>query len=658
MKIERIAAVPLIAHDPFFSVWSQADRLYEDDTRHWSQESMRMYGSLMLNGREYSFMGRKAEREEIPQTRVEMTATSTRYLFENEEALLEVIFTSPLLADDRRIFSRPCSYIRFRLVRRRNAEALIRLTVSADFIRRTPGPIFGNVHSGKQEDCSFSYAYMYKGNQHILGDSGDNMTINWGNVYLAAKDGEAKLAFHQREGNLVAEIPFENREEACVVIAFDDILSIHYLDGARRGYWRKFYHNLPEAIGACIREQREVCGRCDAFDRKLEELALKSGGETYAFLCCVSYRQVMAGHKLIEDGKGEPVFLSKECDSNGCIGTVDISYPSVPLFLCFAPWLAKAMLRPVFEFARKPVWCFDFAPHDVGRYPYATGQIYGLLQENKWVEFTEEQGMIYPFYADYPDGREVYDFRLQMPVEECGNMLIMTAAIGSVEGNADFALPVMDILERWVDYLIRFGKDPEEQLCTDDFAGHLAHNVNLSAKAIMGIEAYAQICRLMKREEEYRRFHSIAEEYAAYWMENAEEGDHTLLAYGQPGSWSLKYNAVWDLFFQSHLFSEALLEQEVDFYIQKKEKYGVPLDSRKRYAKSDWTLWCSAMTKDMEKRIQLMEPVMRFLMETKDRVPFSDWYDTRTGDYCHFKGRSVQGGIFMPLLLDQFLPKS
>lgn len=64
------------------------------------------------------------------------------------------------------------------------------------------------------------------------------------------------------------------------------------------------------------------------------------------------------------------------------------------------------------------------------------------------------------------------------------------------------------------------------------------------------------------------------------------------------------------------------------------------------------------MTKDMEKRIQLMEPVMRFLMETKDRVPFSDWYDTRTGDYCHFKGRSVQGGIFMPLLLDQFLPKS
>ena len=59
------------------------------------------------------------------------------------------------------------------------------------------------------------------------------------------------------------------------------------------------------------------------------------------------------------------------------------------------------------------------------------------------------------------------------------------------------------------------------------------------------------------------------------------------------------------------------------------------------------------MTQDMDKRKRLMEPVVRFLQETGDRVPFSDWYDTETGEYCHFKGRSVQGGIFMPILLDR-----
>lgn len=657
MKMKRIAAVPLVTHDPYFSVWSQADRLYDDETRHWSQEPLRMYGSLELDGREYFFMGRRAEREEIPQTLLEVSATSTRYRFENEAAALEVTFTSPLLPDDLKVFSRPCSYIRFRLDRHREAEASVRLRISADFVRRTSGPIFGNAHMWTGEETSFPYVYMYKGNQRILGDSGDNRRIDWGNVYLAAQKGEAALSFCQKEECLEAEISFRDREEACVVLGFDDILSVHYLDGARSGYWKKYYRNLPEALAACLKEKDEVLSRCGAFDRELEERAKKSGGDVYAFLCDASYRQAMAGHKLIADGEGNPVFLSKECDSNGCIGTVDVSYPSAPLLLCFSPELAEAMLRPIFAFARRPVWCFDFAPHDVGRYPYATGQIYGLKQENRWLEFTEEEGMLYPFYADYPDGREVYDFRTQMPVEECGNMLIMTAAVCRMEGSARPALPHMDTLQKWVDYLVRYGKDPQEQLCTDDFAGHLAHNVNLSAKAIMGIEAYAQICGLAGRKEEARSFHAIAAEYAAYWEKEAAEGDHTLLAYGRPDSWSLKYNAVWDLFFGSHLFSEGVLEREVDFYIRKREKYGVPLDCRKRYAKSDWTLWCSAMTEDPEKRGKLMEPVARFLEETGDRVPFSDWYDAGNGNYCHFKGRTVQGGIFMPMLLDQFARK-
>lgn len=653
MKVNRIAGVPLITHDPYFSVWSLADKLYEDDTRHWSEEPLKMSGVLCLGKKEYVFMGRKAEHEEIQQTGLEVNATTTKYLFENEEAALEVSFTSPLLPDDLKVFSRPCSYIRFRLTRHRDVEATVRLTVSADFIRHTPGAVFGNSHDSKTKDTDFSYVYMYKGNQHILGESGDNMTIDWGNVYLGAERGEAELSFRQKETCIQAEISFQEREEACVVLAFDDILSIYYLDSARQGYWKKFYRNLPEVIGTSLCEQKEVIKRCHDFDKKLEAMAQKSGGDSYRLLCNVSYRQVMAGHKLIADGEGSPIFLSKECDSNGCIGTVDVSYPSIPILLNFAPELAKAMLRPVFAFAELPVWCFDFAPHDLGRYPYATGQIYGLQPQNQGLEFTEEQGMIYPFYADYPNGREIYDFRTQMPVEECGNMLIMTAAVCYMENSAEFALPYLDILEKWVHYLIRYGKDPEEQLCTDDFAGHLSHNANLAVKAIMGVEAYAQINRLMKKEQKYQEFHRIAAEYAAYWEKQAVEKDHTLLALGWPDSWSLKYNMVWDIFFKSGLFSESLMEKEVDFYLKKQERYGVPLDCRKRYTKSDWIMWCSAMTKHSNKRQKLMDSIARFLTETEDRIPFSDWYDTRTGNYCHFKGRTVQGGIFMPLLLER-----
>ena len=232
-------------------------------------------------------------------------------------------------------------------------------------------------------------------------------------------------------------------------------------------------------------------------------------------------------------------------------------------------------------------------------------------------------------------------------------MLIMAAAVTKIDGNTEFVQDKMDTLKLWVGYLLEHGMDPGEQLCTDDFAGHLAHNTNLSVKAILGVEAYAQINRALGNEDLYAEYHQKAVEMAENWEKTAatEAGDHTRLTFDNDNTWSLKYNVMWDLFFDSKLFKQDMIEKEIDYYLKKQNEFGTPLDSRADYTKSDWLLWCAAMTEDPEKRKAMIRPIAKFLRETSSRVAFSDWYDTVKGEYVYFIARSVQGGIFAPFLI-------
>ncbi|MEJ8306986.1 glutaminase family protein [Saccharibacillus sacchari] len=663
MSAIRPSAVPLVTVDPYFSVWSFADRLTDDHTRHWTGQRHGMTGLAAIDGEVFRFIGLAEPNAEryypeppaMEQKSVRVTPLSTIYEFEAGGVRLTVRFTSPLLLDDLDVLSRPASYIHLEAQSTDGGEHEVTLYVDVTgewCVDRPEQKVLGD----RAEIDGLVSLRLGHETQQPLNRSGDDHRIDWGYLYLNAEQGEGtegllgtaalRKSFIRgeelkpedlsatprsvRDEQPVAALTFKlgpvgaSAVSRLAVLAYDDVYAMEYFGDKLQAFWKRNGQSTEDMIEAAFAEYEALTERCEAFDRKLWEDGEKSGGERYAELLALSYRQAIAAHKLVTDPDGELLFLSKECYSNGCLATVDVSYPSIPLFLLYCPALVEAMIRPIVKYARSGDWPFDFAPHDIGQYPLGNGQVYG---ENK--------------------------LEYQMPVEESGNMLVMAASACLAGANRDYLLAQMDLWEAWVRYLVEYGLDPDNQLCTDDFAGHLARNANLSVKAVMGVASFSILKRLQGDAAEADRYLEKARDMAKRWSELADDGDHTVLAFGQPGTWSLKYNLIWDVLYGTQLFDPAVFPREVSWYKSKKNAYGTPLDNRADYTKSDWLVWAASLADDKQDFAELTAPIRDMLSDTADRVPFSDWTDTVTARQIGFQHRSVLGGIFMKLLKDR-----
>lgn len=237
-------------------------------------------------------------------------------------------------------------------------------------------------------------------------------------------------------------------------------------------------------------------------------------------------------------------------------------------------------------------------------------------------------------------------------------MLILAAAYAQVTGMAEALRGDWPVLARWADYLVEQGHDPGEQLCTDDFDGHMAHNVNLSLKAILGLGAAAALAERLG--EDGTRFDVAAKAGAEAWLSSETDGPHRRQTFDRPGSWSLKYNLVWDRFLGLDLFSPKVAEGEMEKYHAEMRPYGVPLSSVANHTKLDWLVWAATLT---GKRVDLdviLARINAWLDETPDRVPLSDWYEAETGGLARGRGflaRPVVGGVFIPMMLNKEMLK-
>ena len=672
-KTFRAPAVPLITHDPMFSMWSFSDKLTDDTIRHWDGRRRHMFGVLIIDNIVYNFMGKVHTEDHyhpgyrvMEQTGCEIRPMSTVYTFENELVNLELTFTSPLLLNDLMILSRPVSYISYRITPKDTAQHNIE--VHFGFTAETC------VNTNNQE-VSFSVAphsvYFSSGDENMLKRSGDGHRIEWGEFHVisprtfvdvkplyryieklrleytnlknytntlgtlsdlgpAGYARCAKTPVYPSYPIIISMAKFTTAGEEIkdfIGVGYNDFKSIQYFGENIEGYWRKNGDSFTGMLAKAYREYDEVMAKVKDFEEDLLAKARKIS-DKYADIVSANYRLAIAAHKLTWHD-GEIQFFSKENYSNGCIATVDVTYPSVPLFLMYAPELVEGMLNPVFKLVYKGLWDYEFAPHDVGQYPIANGQIYGY-----------EIGI-----------RRLKDpIEYQMPVEECGNMLLCVASVCYAKKEFSYFEKHLDILKQWADYLVKIGYNPDNQLCTDDFAGHLAHNCNLSVKAICGLGVFAKMLKDTGKNEEAAYYRAKAEEMAAAWEKEAFDGDHYRLAFDQSGTWSMKYNMVWDKLLDMKLFSQQVYDLELQYYKTKMCAYGLPLDSRCDYTKTDWQMWSTVLFDDKEYTDMIVERMWNFMTDSPDRMPFSDWLFASYPKVRGFQARSVQGGLFINLL--------
>ena len=413
-----------------------------------------------------------------------------------------------------------------------------------------------------------------------------------------------------------------------LLLAYTEDYAIEYLGRKLRPYWQRNGQTVQDMLTAAEKDFPSLEDRGKHFDEELNADLEKVGGKAYAQLAILAYRQTLAAHGFAADFDGTPMLFPKENFSNGCISTVDVLYPSAPFFLFFNPELLQAQLKPVLEYAALPRWKWPFAPHDLGTYPLANGQVYG------GGERTEED---------------------QMPVEESGNLLIAVAAMERELGNWDFARQYWPQFSKWADYLRDKGLDPANQLSTDDFAGHLAHNANLSIKAIEGLAAYAEMARGVGKNDIAAEYSRAAKEMADKWRQMGLDGDHYKLAFDKPGTWSQKYNLIWDQILEFNLFPATVRQTEIAFYLKHLNQFGLPLDNRRDYTKLDWEIWTATLADKPADWNALVDPIGRWINEGPTRVPLTDWYDTKTGKQEGFQARSVVGGVYIKALADKAL---
>ncbi|GAA5852107.1 hypothetical protein JCM5353_007477 [Sporobolomyces roseus] len=407
------------------------------------------------------------------------------------------------------------------------------------------------------------------------------------------------------------------------------------------GLWTNRFPKHEDAIAFFQSDYPRALVESKKFDAQLRKDAERVSGKNYASIVELSTRQAFATFELTtgldEDWKEDrtkSMAWLKEISSNGDMSTIDVIFPLHPILLYTNPTLLALLLEPLLTYTHSGLYPNRWPVHDLGRYPNATG---------------------------YNSGNDE-----PMPVEEAGNMLWMALSYSQLTSDLPWVEKHYEVFKSWTSFLIDEGLIPANQLSTDDFAGQLANQTNLAVKAIVGIGAMAELANQTGRYADSIHYRSTAKAYVTEWWRFAMTdldgpNPHAKLSYQDENSWGTLYNLFGDQILSLDLFPPELYEYQAKWYRQKREKYGVPLDSRHYWAKTDWQMFAAASTDDNKTQDMFIDDLVSYLRAGKVDAAFPDLYETPTANWpgeegldwgVRFLARPVVGGHFSLLALE------
>ncbi|KAL2022016.1 hypothetical protein VTK56DRAFT_6256 [Thermocarpiscus australiensis] len=657
----RPPAVPLAVRSPYLNAWLQGGGsgciLPGSWPRFWTGSILGWQGFVAVDGTAYNWMGGAPGPAAVNQVSLEYTSTKSIFTFDvGGIVTLTVTFLSPVYPDDMARQSLQFSYVS---VKAKSSDGQahsvqVYMDVSAEW---ASGDLSQVIQWDTGASGDIAYHKFFRANQQQFAESSE--IASWGDWYLATRSGSG-MTWQIGQDTAVRSQFIDNRVLANTketnfrpvnqnwpVFAFshdlgdvkgdevervftlgliqDQVINFAGHSGSLEavpGLWSSYYGDDISAVVAFYNDYQHAGDVSSSLDQQIQRDSEAAAGKDYAIVTTLAVRQTF-GALQYAGTPSKPYIFLKEISSDSDIQTVDVIFPAYPIFMYLNATLGRYLLDPLFENQESGAYPNAFAEHDLGTFPVAKG---------------------YPAGNDEP-----------MPLEECGNMIIMSLAYAQRTGDTAYLSAHYPKLSQWAEFLVNDSLIPANQLSTDDFAGTLANQTNLAIKGIIGLKAMSHIAQLANNPD---KFGSIADDYLTQWQTYGINSDanppHTTLSYGDKDSHGLLYNIYADRLLSLDFIPQSVYDMQSAFYPTVAAEYAVPLDTRHTWAKSDWAMFAAAVA-SRETRDLLVSKLARWVGATTTDRAMTDLFDAVTGGFPAggptFVARPVVGGMFALLAL-------